>query len=49
MVLTYQNFDDAIQACYTLKDSVYEERNLSGTVKSIDFIMYDFIETVNLY
>nr|CAH0112874.1 unnamed protein product [Daphnia galeata] len=32
MVLTYQNFDDAIQACYTLKDSVYEERNLSAAL-----------------
>jgi diacylglycerol kinase (ATP) len=30
MVLTYQNFDDAIQACYTLKDAIFEERNLSG-------------------
>lgn len=30
MVLTYQNSDDAIQACFTLKESTYEERNLSG-------------------
>lgn len=30
MVLTYQNFDDAIQACYILKDATHEERSLSG-------------------
>lgn len=30
MVLTYHNSDDAIQACYTLKDATYEERSLSG-------------------
>ncbi len=35
MVLTYQNFDDAIQACYILKDATYEERSLSGTNKNL--------------
>lgn len=30
MVLTYQNLEDAIQACYTLKESTHEERSLSG-------------------
>lgn len=30
MVITYPNSEDAIQACYTLKDATYEERNLSG-------------------
>jgi hypothetical protein len=38
MVLTYQKFDDAIQACYTLKDAIYEERNLSGTRKNMEFM-----------
>ncbi|XP_057371949.1 diacylglycerol kinase theta-like [Daphnia carinata] len=32
MVLTYQNFDDAIQACYILKDATYEERSLSAAL-----------------
>ena len=35
MVLTYQNFEDAIQACYTLKDATYEERSLSGITESL--------------
>nr|CAG4642287.1 EOG090X00MP [Evadne anonyx] len=29
MVVTYLNSDDAVQACYTLKDATYEDRALS--------------------
>nr|CAG4634607.1 EOG090X00MP [Alona affinis] len=32
MVITYTGSDDAIQACYTLKDATYEERNLSAAL-----------------
>lgn len=30
LVLTYHSSDEAIQACYTLKEATYEERGLSG-------------------
>ena len=30
MVLTYHNSEDAIQACFTLKEATHEERSLSG-------------------
>ena len=40
MVVTYLNSDDAVQACYTLKDATYEDRALSGTV--IFFIYHMF-------
>ena len=30
MVLTYENSDDAVQACYTLREATYEERTLQG-------------------
>lgn len=30
MIITYLSSDEAIQACYTLKDAIYEERSLSG-------------------
>lgn len=43
MVLTYQKFDDAIQACYTLKDAIYEERNLSGIERYMAFMKYVFL------
>nr|CAG4641443.1 EOG090X00MP [Eurycercus lamellatus] len=32
MVITYPNSEDAIQACYTLKDATYEERSLSAAL-----------------
>nr|CAG4635922.1 EOG090X00MP [Eubosmina coregoni] len=32
MIITYLNSDEAIQACYTLKDSIYEERSLSAAL-----------------
>lgn len=30
LVLTYQSSEEAIQACYTLKEATFEERSLSG-------------------
>jgi len=35
MIITYLSSDEAIQACYTLKDAIYEERSLSGWLINI--------------
>lgn len=37
MVITYPNSEDAIQACYTLKDATCEERTLSG-IEALQFL-----------